>query len=62
MSILYEITGFKAESESFDFWDNYRDFEELGEGKLIGRGRDESDLSGAHESDKNVSDSDSDTE
>ena len=56
------MTGFKGESESFDFWDNYRDFEELGEGKLIGNGRDESEQRGAHESNKNVSDSDTDPE
>ena len=30
MRILYEVTGFKAESDNFKFWENYGDFEELG--------------------------------
>ena len=29
MSILYEITGYQAESDNFEFWDNYGDFEDL---------------------------------
>ena len=29
LSILYETTGFQAESENFQFWENYKDFEEL---------------------------------
>ena len=35
MAILYEVTGFQTESHNFQFWDNYRDFEELGETKLV---------------------------
>lgn len=35
MSILYEITGYQAESDNFEFWDNYGDFEELGDDNLI---------------------------
>lgn len=46
LSILYEVTGFKAESENFEFWENYRDFEELGEDKLVGKGRDEQEHKG----------------
>ena len=35
LSILYETTGFQAESENFQFWENYKDFEELGQSKLV---------------------------
>ena len=35
LSILYETTGFQAESENFQFWENYKDFEELGQTKLV---------------------------
>ena len=35
MSILYEVTGFQTSSDNLQFWENYRDFEELGEGKLV---------------------------
>ena len=41
LSILYEVTGFRAESENFQYWDNYADFEELGETKLTREDRDE---------------------
>ena len=41
MSILYEVTGFQTESENFQFWENYKDFEELGEGKLVREDKDE---------------------
>lgn len=30
LSILYEVTGFQAESDNSAFWENYQDFEELG--------------------------------
>ena len=35
LSILYEVTGFQAESENFQFWENYQDFDELGGTKLV---------------------------
>ena len=35
LSILYEVTSFQAESDNFQYWDNYQDFEELGESKLV---------------------------
>ena len=38
LSILYEITGFQAESQNFEFWTAYNDFEELGEAKLVRKG------------------------
>ena len=41
MSILYEVTGLQTESENFQFWENYKDFEELGEGKLVREDKDE---------------------
>ena len=41
LSILYETTGFQAENENFQFWENYKDFEELGEGKLVREDKDE---------------------
>ena len=28
MSILYEITGYQAESDNFEFWNNYGDFDD----------------------------------
>ena len=34
LSILYEVTGYQAESQNFSYWENYADFEELGETKL----------------------------
>jgi len=36
MSILYEVTGYQAESENFQFWDNYGDFEDLSD-QIINR-------------------------
>ena len=30
MSILYEITGYQVENASETFWEQYKDFEELG--------------------------------
>ena len=41
MSILYEVTGFQTLSDNLQFWENYRDFEELGEGKLVRDDKDE---------------------
>ena len=38
LSILYEITGYQAESQNFEFWSAYTDFEELGEAKLVRKG------------------------
>ena len=35
MSILYEITGYQVENASETFWDQYKDFEELGQNKLV---------------------------
>ena len=37
MSILYEITGYQTESDNFEFWDNYSDFEDLGADNMIKR-------------------------
>ena len=41
LSILYETTGFQAESENFQFWENYKDFEELGQTKLVRQDKNE---------------------
>ena len=41
LSILYEVTGFQAESENFQFWQNYQDFDELGGSKLVREDKDE---------------------
>ena len=41
LSILYEVTGFQAESDNYQYWDNYKDFEELGESNLIRDDKDE---------------------
>lgn len=41
MSILYETTGFQADCEELAFWENYQDFEELGESKLARQDKDE---------------------
>ena len=60
LGILYEITGFKADSENFEFWEQYRDFEELGDDKLVGKGRDEQERKGGKK--KNDSSSDSSTD
>jgi len=35
LSILYETTGFQAESDNFEYWENYQDFEELGDTNMI---------------------------
>ena len=37
MGILYETTGFQVEDDetSLRFWENYRDFEELGTNNLV---------------------------
>ena len=35
LSILYEVTGFQGESQNFEFWSAYTDFEDLGEEKLV---------------------------
>ena len=35
LCILYECTGFKANTESAHFWDNYKDFVELGEEDIL---------------------------
>ena len=32
---MYEITGFRAESDNYAYWQNYADFEELGETNLV---------------------------
>ena len=41
MGILYEVTGFQAESANYEFWDQYQDFEELGNENLIRTDKDE---------------------
>ena len=42
LSILYEVTGYQAESENFAFWTNYEDFEEqLGDINLVRHGNNE---------------------
>ena len=61
LSILYEVTGYKNDSQSCDFWDNYRDFEELGEDKLLSKRNNESNLDGEkNEHNQGNSDIDSD--
>ena len=40
-SILYECTGFQAETDNLQFWANYQDFEELGDTKLTRRDKNE---------------------
>ena len=35
MSILYEVTGFKAECSDATFWHNYQDFEDLANISLV---------------------------
>ena len=35
LSILYEVTGYQCESQNFQFWENYQDFDELGGDKLV---------------------------
>ena len=37
LSILYEVTGYRADIENFEFWENYRDFEKLGEDRLVSK-------------------------
>ena len=41
MSILYEITGFRANDQDTGFWENYADFDELGGDKLVREDKDE---------------------
>ena len=42
LSILYEVTGYQGESQNFDFWTNYEDFEEqLGGINLVRHGNNE---------------------
>ena len=41
LSILYEVTGYMAESDNFQYWDNYADFEDLGDTKLTRDDKDE---------------------
>ena len=43
LSILYEVTGYRADNENFEFWDNYRDFENPGEDKLVSKQTDKPD-------------------
>ena len=54
MSILYEVTGFQTESENFQFWENYRDFEELGEGKLVREDKDEHTMTSRNANKKKI--------
>ena len=54
MSILYEVTGFQTESENFQFWENYKDFEELGEGKLVREDKDEYAITNRHADKKKI--------
>ena len=41
LSILYEVTGYQGESQNFEFWTNYQDFDELGGSKLVNQDKDE---------------------
>ena len=61
LSILYEVTGYKADCQSDDFWDSYRDFEELGEDKLVYKNNNESNLKG-EENEQNHGNSDIDSD
>ena len=35
IGILFEVTGFQANGEEDQFWDNYQDFEELGSTNMV---------------------------
>ena len=35
LSILYEVTGFKADSNELNFWDNYQDFDDFANINLV---------------------------
>ena len=52
LSILYETTGFQAESDNFQFWENYQDFEELGSVNLVRQDKNEQII--AMQSNKNA--------
>lgn len=41
LAILYEVTGYQAAGEENEFWEGYKDFEELGDTKLISDARNE---------------------
>ena len=45
LSILYEVTGYQAESQNFEFWENYQDFEEqLGDTNLVRNDKNEENI------------------
>lgn len=44
LSILFEVTGFQGDSDNFQFWENYVDFEELGDTNLVREDKDEDRL------------------
>ena len=35
MGILYEITGYQAEGNDINFWDDYQDCEDMGSTNLV---------------------------
>ena len=41
LAILYEVTGFKVEADSFEFWESYGDFEEAGGLNMVSDSRNE---------------------
>ena len=41
LGILYEVTGYQADTQSHSFWDNYTDYEEFGDIKLTKKSRNE---------------------
>ena len=55
------MTGYKADCQSHDFWDSYRDFEELGEDKLVYKNNNESNLK-RDENEQNHGNSDIDSD
>ena len=55
LSILFETTGFQADSENFEFWENYRDFDELGGENLVRNDKNEEALaSRRHDNSKRI--------
>eukprot|EP00353_Schmidingerella_taraikaensis_P018972 CAMPEP_0185618574 /NCGR_PEP_ID=MMETSP0436-20130131/47477_1 /TAXON_ID=626734 ORGANISM="Favella taraikaensis, Strain Fe Narragansett Bay" /NCGR_SAMPLE_ID=MMETSP0436 /ASSEMBLY_ACC=CAM_ASM_000390 /LENGTH=57 /DNA_ID=CAMNT_0028257309 /DNA_START=502 /DNA_END=675 /DNA_ORIENTATION=- len=41
MGILFECTGYQARTDSHSFWENYEDFEVMGDTNLVQASKDE---------------------
>ena len=54
LAILYEVTGFKAEADTYEFWESYGDFEEPGGSNMVSDSRNEEVL--AQKRNKQVAD------